>query len=114
MALPQALAHGRLPLPLTGLQQAEIADLAGEVDPARISALMADLYAQVLHNFEAARQHVADLPHPQRVAFLPLALVQPYVRALERPGRDSLREMTEIAPLRRIWTIARARWFGRM
>ena len=88
--------------------------LAGETDPAKVAALMGGLHAEVLRNFEAARQHVANMPRPLRVAYLPLALVRPYLRALERPGRDSLREVAEIAPLRRIWAIARAHWLGRM
>ena len=37
-----------------------------------------------------------------RVAFLPLALVETYLRALERPGRDVLRAPAEIAPLTRV------------
>ena len=113
-ALPQTLAQGRSPLPRERLERAGMTDLAGEADPAKIAALMRDLHAEVLHNFKAARQHVANLPRPLRVAFLPLALVRPYLRALERPGRDSLREIPEIAPLRRIWAIARAHWLGRM
>jgi phytoene synthase len=75
---------------------------------------MRDLHAEILLNFEAARQHVANLPRPLFVAFLPLALVHPYLRALDRPGRDSLREIAEVAPIRRIWAIARAHWLGRM
>lgn len=114
LALPQMLAQGRLPLPRGRLEKASIADLAGEADPAKIAALMRDVHSEVLRNFEAARQHVVNLPRPLWVAYLPLALVRPYLRALERPGRDSLREVAEVAPLRRIWAIARAHWLGRM
>ena len=114
LGLPQTLAQGRSPLPGRQLERAGIADLAAEADPVKIAALMGSLYAEVLRNFGAARQHVANLPRPLRIAFLPLALVRPYLRALERPGRDSLREVAEIAPLRRIWAIARAHWLSRM
>ncbi|MET0193241.1 MAG: squalene/phytoene synthase family protein [Hyphomicrobiaceae bacterium] len=114
LVLPQMLAQGRSPLPSEQLERAGIADLAGETDFAEVTALMRVLHAEVLRNFEAARQHVANMPRPLRVAFLPLALVRPYLRALERPGRDSLREGAEIAPLRRVWAIARAHWLGRM
>jgi len=114
LALPQTLAQGRSPLPFERLQQAGIIDLAGQADPARIATLMRDLCSEVLRNFEAARRHVANMPRPLRVAYLPLALVRPYLRALERPGRDSLREVPEIAPLRRVWSMARAHWLGRM
>ena len=114
LGLPQTLAQGRSPLPGRQLEQAGIADLAAEADPVKVAALMGNLYAEILRNFGAARQHVANLPRPLRIAFLPLALVRPYLRALERPGRDSLREVAEIAPLRRIWAIARAHWLSRM
>jgi 15-cis-phytoene synthase len=114
LSLPQTLSLGRLPLPRSRLQQAGIADLAAEVEPEKPAALMQDLYAEAVRNLEAAQQHVTNLPRPLRGAFLPLALVRPYLRALERPGRDSLREVAEVAPLRRIWAIARAHWLGRM
>jgi phytoene synthase len=43
-----------------------------------------------------------------------LALVEPYLRALEKPGQNPLRDVAEIAPLQRIWRIGRAHWLGRM
>jgi phytoene synthase len=113
LGLPQALARGFSPLPRTRLAQAGIADLASEADPAKVSALMRVLHAEVLRNLEAAWQHVANLPRPTRVAFLPLALVEPYLRALEKPGQNPLRDLAEVAPLRRIWRIGRAHWLGR-
>jgi phytoene synthase len=114
LGLPQVLARGFLPLPRARLEQAGIADLASEADPAKIAAVMQGLHAEVLRNLEAARQHVANLPRPMRVAFLPLALVEPYLRALEKPGQNPLRDLAEIAPLQRIWRIGRAHWLGRM
>jgi len=114
LGLPQALARGFSPLPRARLQQAGIANLASETDAAKVSALMRDLHAEVLRNLEAARQHVANLPRMTRVAFLPLALVEPYLRALEKPGQNPLRDLAEIAPLQRIWRIGRAHWLGRM
>jgi phytoene synthase len=41
-------------------------------------------------------------------------LVETYLRALERPGRDVLRAPVEIAPLTRVWRIAAAHWLGRI
>jgi phytoene synthase len=57
---------------------------------------------------------VANLPRHVRPAFLPLALVEPYLRALERPGRDVLRAPAALAPLTRVWRIAAAHWLGRI
>jgi 15-cis-phytoene synthase len=114
LGLPHALARGFSPVPRSRLEQAAIADLASESDPAKIAAVIQGLHAEVLRNLEAARQHVANLPRPTRIAFLPLALVEPYLRALEKPGQNPLRDLAEIAPLRRIWRIGRAHWLGRM
>jgi phytoene synthase len=49
-----------------------------------------------------------------RAAFLPLALVGPYLRVLERRGQNVLRQPTEIAPLTRVVRIAMAHWLGRI
>ena len=114
LGLPHALAQGRLPLPRARLERAGIDDIPGQPDPAKIAAWMTSLSGEVRANLEAARQHVAKLPRPARVAFLPLALVEPYLRALERPGRNPLRDLAEIAPLQRIWRIASAHWLRRM
>jgi 15-cis-phytoene synthase len=114
LGLPQALSQGRLPLPRARLEWAGLDDLPGEPDPVKVTALMSSLSAEVRANLGAAWQHVAKLPRPTRVAFLPLALVEPYLRALERPGRNPLRDLAEIAPLRRVWRIASAHWLGRM
>ena len=114
LGLPQALSQGRLPLPRARLERAGIDDMPGEPDRVKVAALMSSLSAEVRANLGAARQHVAKLPREPRVAFLPLALVEPYLRALERPGRNPLRDLVEIAPLQRVWRIASAHWLGRM
>jgi hypothetical protein len=41
-------------------------------------------------------------------------LVQSYLRALERPGRDLLRAPVELMPLTRVVRIAMAHWLGRI
>lgn len=53
----------------------------------------------------AARRHVANLPRSVRPAFLPLALVEPYLRR-SGPGGGP------ISPLGRIARIAAAQWFS--
>jgi hypothetical protein len=54
------------------------------------------------------------LRRPERIAFLPLALVRPYVRVLERQGGGALREEAQIVPLTRAWKIAAAHLLGRL
>ena len=113
--LPRALSRGHLILPQTRLEAAgttRAALLAGDGSDA-IAGLLAGLHAQARASVVSGRQHVAELPRNVRVAFLPLALVESYLRALERLGRDSLRQSATIAPLTRIARIAAAHWLGR-
>ncbi len=115
LALPHALSRGRLLLPRAHLEaNAAAGTLLFGAGEDRAVALLADLRAQARRHIVTCRQHVMKLPRSARVAFLPLALVEPYLRALERPGRDPLREGAELAPLTRIWRIAAAHWLGRL
>jgi phytoene synthase len=116
LGLAHALSRGRLLLPRSRLQAAGVTQaelLAGEGGPS-VAALLAGLRDEVRASLVTSRQHVANLPREPRLAFLPLALVQSYLRALERPGRDLLRGVVEIAPLTRVVRIAMARWLGRI
>lgn len=116
LGLPHALAHRRVPLAkvqlvAAGLSAEEL--LAGTAD-ARIERLIAACSAQIRGNLEVARQFAARLPRTARVPFLPLALVEPYLRAVERSGRAFLHEETRVAPLTRVCRIAAAHLFGRL
>jgi 15-cis-phytoene synthase len=115
LALPRTLSLGRVPLPQSRLDTARVKPeelLAGEASDA-IAHLLEDLRAEARSSLVTSRQHVASLPRAIRTAFLPLALVEPYLRALERPGRDLLRGPAEIVPLTRVWRIVMAHWLGR-
>jgi phytoene synthase len=57
---------------------------------------------------------VAHLSRNLRVAFLPLALVEPYLRALERQRGNPLRQEAGIAPITRLAKIAVGHWLGRI
>ena len=58
-----------------------------------------------LKAYEAARATIAPAARP---AFLPVALVEPYLAAMERPGYDPLNTVIEIPRWRRLWTLWRA------
>jgi phytoene synthase len=47
-------------------------------------------------------------------AFLPLALIEPYLRALESPRHDPLAAHTDISPLVRVARLWLAKWRGRV
>jgi phytoene synthase len=116
IGLPHALAHGRVPLSQTLLDASGVSShelLSGEGGD-NVARLIARMCAETRKALATSREHVANLPREMRVAFLPLALVETYLRAVERPGRDFLRAPAEIAPLTRVWRIAAAHWLGRI
>jgi phytoene/squalene synthetase len=71
-------------------------------------------HAQIRGNLLDARRFARLLPRGERVAFLPLALVEPYVRVLERQGGGALRAEVQIVPLTRVWRVAAAHLLGRL
>lgn len=117
LELPRMLAGGRIPLAKVQLDSAGLTAedlLAGAAGGAKIEALLGECSAQIRRNLDVARQFTATLPRAARLAFLPLALVEPYLRALERSGGALLREETRVAPLTRVCRVAAAHLFGRL
>jgi phytoene synthase len=115
LGLPRALSQGRVLLPQSKLNASNVSSrqlLLGEgsID---VTKLLEGICAEAREALATSNRLVANLPRRTRVAFLPLALVETYLRALERPGRDVLRYPAEIAPLTRVWRIVVAHWFGR-
>jgi phytoene synthase len=116
MGLPRILALGRIPLPRTqiasaGLTGRELFAGAGE---AKVQSLLQAHLAQIRGNLGDARRFARRLPRPERVAFLPLALVGPYVRVLERQAGGALRAEVQIVPVTRVWRVAAAHLLGRL
>ncbi len=64
-----------------------------------------DLETTCLTHLNAARQLVQELPRIQRLAFLPLALVQPYLRLAQSNTKTRDKYHADISPLSRIWRI---------
>jgi phytoene synthase len=116
LRLPHSLSLGRLPLPQSRLDSAGVTqeDLLAAKSGAGVAGLVTGLCRECRAALDAGRRDVADLPRRIRPAFLPLALVEPYLRAVERPGRDPLRSAVEIVPLVRVCRILTAHWLGRM
>jgi phytoene synthase len=61
-----------------------------------------------------ARRLIPAAPRGVVPAILPLALVEPYLAALERLGPDIARERADISPLTRVWRLWRASARGRV
>lgn len=101
----RVLARGRIPLP--GLD-------AGSGDAGAVTAEAArtrlDQLAQArLRDFKAM---FTTLDARAKAALLPVALVEPYLRACCNQRHDLTRELAEIAPLTRVWRLWRASMSG--
>ena len=64
-----------------------------------------ELNTTCLAHLKAARQAVQALPRNQRLVFLPLALVQPYLHLAQASTGSQASFQAEISPLSRIWRI---------
>jgi hypothetical protein len=58
------------------------------------------------------RPFLATLSRPERAAFLPLALVEPYLRSLERLGPALAKAQAQVSPFKRVRRIAGVHLFG--
>ena len=77
-------------------------------DPVQTAKVLAEFRETARVALKSARAHVAALPREARKAFLPLALVDPYLSALQKV--DPLRQIAEINPLYRLWRLATFRF----
>ena len=103
-ALPVHARRGRVDIPDSllrhGTSPAQL--LAGEGSEG-LTELLADLRETARAALGSASQHVAELPPAARPAFLPLALVDPYLSALQKV--DPLHQVADINPLTRLWRL---------
>lgn len=117
LSLPQHLALGRLPLPAAFVGTAR--DPRGADEGVAREAVRA--FSQLLA--AEARAHLARFRGDQSrvgpegrllAAYLPVCLVEPYLKAVLRPRRDALLELADISPLSRVARLWFARWRGKV
>ncbi len=116
-SLPVLAAKGRTYLAADALERAGTTpqDLfAGRSGPG-LSGLLARMREESCAALSEARFHLhgegmkgTGLDEAGRTAFLPLALVEPYLNALAKV-KDPLRDIARINPLSRLWYLMRAR-----
>jgi 15-cis-phytoene synthase len=111
-ALPLHLALGRIDVPadllaLHGVSPSSL--LAGETS-ANFTALLAELRDNAKAALHLAVREVAALPAAARRAFLPLALVEPYLSALAKGA--GWQQGAGIGPLYRLWRLGTYRFGG--
>jgi 15-cis-phytoene synthase len=105
-ALPVHARRGRIDIPEDALLRHGTSPaklLAGEASEG-LTELLADLRETARAALTSARQHVAELSPQARPAFVPLALVDPYLSALAKV--DPLHQVADINPLTRLWRLA--------
>ena len=103
LTLPYALAAHRAPLPASRSPAPPHMDWRPQV---------AWLGQEAGAALAAVRRQLTGKTRDFTTALLPLALIEPYFRALQKPGHEPSRDIVDIAPLARLWRIARAHWTG--
>jgi 15-cis-phytoene synthase len=113
--LPHGLAHGRVALPLSRLRVAGLTpeDVLAGTELGKISAICEHMGGDARAHLVTARRHVANLTRADRVAFLPLALVELYLRATKGSDGALGPHRAAVSPLARIGRIGIAHWRGR-
>lgn len=109
---PLLLAERRSLIPRQRLAEANTtleALLAGQDQP-NFAAVLADLRREARQWLAQARAGLRDVATPVSCAILPIALVEPYLRASESAA--DVRAPVEIQPLTRTWRLWRARRLG--
>jgi phytoene synthase len=105
--LPHLFAKGRYPLDAHRLG---IADNADVVDEHRLRAAMLGLISEASTAWIALRPSLRRVSSDLRRVMVPVALAGPYLRAIQQPGRDVLRDVADPSPLERstrLWLAAR-------
>jgi 15-cis-phytoene synthase len=103
LALPYALARGRNPFPPSLMPEQQSPDWNVATSNAALAAR---------RHLAQVRSAYAAQPTAIKTALLPLALVEPYLRALTKPMHRSDRDIAGISPLTRTWCIGKSHLTG--
>jgi phytoene synthase len=104
-SFPRTLAKGPVPAPLDGVISSSNNDWAAGGPPMRSS---------ITKWLVEARRLLLAAPKAALPAILPLALVEPYLAALERQALNSVGATADISPVTRVWRLWRASALGRI
>lgn len=109
-ALPLHASRGQIYLPADLLAEHAVQDediLGGRASTALVAAL-GELRRSAGKHLKEAERLLADVPPAAQPAFLPLALIEPYLRLMDKPSYDPFKAPIEIPQWRRQWTLWRA------
>jgi 15-cis-phytoene synthase len=105
--LPYLFAKGRYPV---DAQRLGITGDAEVVDERQLRVAMSDLISEAATGGRALRPSLRRISPDLRRVMVPVALAGPYLRAIQQPGRDVLRDVADPSPLERstrLWLAAR-------
>jgi phytoene synthase len=104
----------RLGIPASRLVAAGLGSVAAEDlrAHAATAAVLADLRRRARAALNEARDAANGLELCALPGFLHLVMVEPYLRAQEQQGFDPFDHLVEVAPLKRVWRIWRAKRRG--
>jgi phytoene synthase len=108
-ALPRHASRGQVYVPseILARHEARREDiLAGRATPA-VKAALSELRSHARRHFELALSLRHDTPPDLAAAFLPLALVEPYLNIMERRHFEPFRDAVHLAQWRRQWILWR-------
>ncbi len=113
-ALATDRAHGRIILPADMLAAEEVvpADIFAFPPPEGLHKVVNAAVQLARRHLDNARRHIAALPPATRSAFLPLAIVAPLLKRVERTGSDIVVRPQALSDIGMLARIARAGWFG--
>jgi phytoene synthase len=108
-ALPWHARRGQVYLPQDVLARHGVVreDIVSGRGGPGLSRALADLRAVVRRHLAQVRTLRSTIPPAALPAYRPLALVEPYLREMERRGYDPIRSAVELPPWRRIWALWR-------
>ncbi len=109
-SLPWHAARGQMYLPRDLLERHGVDPQTvhrGGTTPQLLAALT-EMRGHVRHHLDRVRARVGDIPPSIAPAFLPLALVEPMLKRMEKSGTDPLKAPVEMSQLRRQWILWRA------
>ncbi len=112
--LPHHALVGRWPVPSRFIAGADVPPMSEAVARDVARAAITALLDWGGDRIEEARRHLSEISPAARRSALPAALFEPYSQALQRPGRDPLRDISGLSPLRRVLALWLAHMWARL
>ncbi|MCA0424391.1 MAG: squalene/phytoene synthase family protein, partial [Proteobacteria bacterium] len=85
----------------------EAADIRAGRDSPALRAALAEVVNRARHHLAETRRHIGAVTPQSAPAFLPIALVQPYLDALARGTGNPFERRVDLSRLRKLWVFWR-------